>query len=184
MTNLSQLKDHFAGDGPPLNDRWSDLWNQGNVPWDQGAHNPALEDTLLQHRQLVIGDSLFVSDASAPGGQRRKRALVPGCGRGYDVLLLARMGFDAVGLEVSERAIEEGRAWIREHEHGHESSHEGEGGLVGEAGPGEAKIILGDFFDDAWVQEIGCQSGFDLIYDFTVCLHPQFSVVKWWLLTG
>lgn len=168
MVNPPGLQEHFSGEGPPLNDRWSDLWNKGTVPWDQGTHNPALEDTLLQHRELVIGDSLFVNDASAQGGKRRKRALVPGCGRGYDVLLLARMGFDAVGLEVSEKAIEEGRRWIgereREHEHGH-----GQAGVVGEAGPGQARIILGDFFDDTWVKEIGCQSGFDLIYDFTVC---------------
>ena len=167
MVNPPGLQEHFSRDGPPLNDRWSDLWNQGNVPWDQGTHNPALEDTLLQHRELVMGQSgaLFVGDGQ--GGQRRKRALVPGCGRGYDVLLLARMGFDAFGLEVSEKAIEEARRWIGEHEHGHEQA-----GLAGEAGPGQARVILGDFFDDAWVEEIGCQSGFDLIYDFTVCPCP------------
>lgn len=158
MVNAPKIQAHFSGDGPPLNDRWSDLWNQGTVPWDQGTHNPALEDTLI-HRKDLIGDSLYADDGQ--GGRRRKRALVPGCGRGYDVLLLARMGFDAVGLEVSGKAVEEGRAWIGEHE---KKDH---GGIVG-----EARIILGDFFNDAWVEEIGCQDGFDLIYDFTVCPPP------------
>ena len=41
----------------------------------------------------------------AQDGQRRK-ALVPGCGRGVDVLLLASFGYDAYGLECSATAVD------------------------------------------------------------------------------
>lgn len=37
------------------------------------------------------------------------KALVPGCGKGYDVLLLSAFGYDATGLEISSKALEEAR---------------------------------------------------------------------------
>ncbi|CEJ57712.1 Putative Thiol methyltransferase [Penicillium brasilianum] len=78
---------------------WASLWDKGdNLPWDRGFPNPALEDTLVQ-RAGTIGGPI------AQDGQRRK-ALVPGCGRGVDVLLLASFGYDAYGLECSATAVD------------------------------------------------------------------------------
>jgi hypothetical protein len=38
------------------------------------------------------------------------RALVPGCGRGHDVIELARRGFDALGIDFAGSAVREARA--------------------------------------------------------------------------
>ena len=96
--------EHFAGDTAEHQDRWSQLWDKGDfLPWNRGAPNPALVH-FLSDRQDLIGTSTVEDDEK--GGTRRKRALLPGCGRGYDVLLLASFGYDVYGLEVSESAVE------------------------------------------------------------------------------
>jgi SAM-dependent methyltransferase len=99
-------------------------------------------------------------------GSRRK-ALVPGCGKGYDVALLASWGYDAYGLEVSAHAAEAANTYLAE---------PGEGPLEGEykvkdekVGSGAVKCLLGDFFEDGWIKEAGGEAGFDVIYDNTVC---------------
>ncbi|KAJ9643578.1 hypothetical protein H2199_004257 [Coniosporium tulheliwenetii] len=87
--------------------RWDDLWAAGDfLPWDRGRPNPALEDTL-RDRQDLLGEPVTAEwDADGRGGRkRRKRALVPGCGKGYDVLLLAAAGYDAYGVEASKNAV-------------------------------------------------------------------------------
>lgn len=66
---------------------WEDHWATGNTPWDAGAASPCLE-RLVENLQ------------APPGG----RALVPGCGSGYDVFLLAQVGFVAVGLDLAPSA--------------------------------------------------------------------------------
>src|SRR4051812_44576621 len=82
--------------------RWDDLWKAGDfLPWDRGFPNPALEDILTQ-RQDLLGASTLVDLAT--DAKRRKRALVPGCGKGYDVLLFASFGYDTYGVEYSETA--------------------------------------------------------------------------------
>lgn len=138
---------------------WSALWDKGdNLPWDRGFPNPALEDTLV-NRRSTIGASL------TDQGTRRK-ALVPGCGRGVDVLLLASFGYDAYGLEYSASAIEackkeekENASWYRVRDQS--------------VGTGKVTWIQGDFFDDAWLKanDVALNS-FDIIYDYTVCIFP------------
>lgn len=136
---------------------WANLWNKGdNLPWDRGFPNPALEDILVQQAATIGGPI-------APDGQRRK-ALVPGCGRGVDVLLLASFGFDAYGLECSSAAVE---ACKKEEK----KNHSRYGVRDEKIGKGKVTFVHGDFFDDAWLKEIGVpQNGFDVIYDYTVCI--------------
>ena len=87
----------------PQSISWSTLWDEGDfLPWDRATPNPALDD-VLAYRQDLIGDC-FVGDGK--DGQRRKKALLPGCGRGYDVMLLANFGYDSYGLEISGSAGE------------------------------------------------------------------------------
>lgn len=39
-------------------------------------------------------------------------------------------------------------------------------------GKGKVTFVQGDFFDDAWLKEIGVpRNGFDVIYDYTVCIY-------------
>lgn len=150
---------HFAGDASEHPSKWSALWDTGDfLPWDRGMPNPALEDTLLDRRDLL--GSCFIEGPS--GYRRRKKALVPGCGKGYDVLLLASFGYDAFGLEVSKAAIE--RCYEEQRVNGHKYPIKD-----ADAGVGEVTFMVGDFFTPEWVRNIGPGNGkFDLIYDYTV----------------
>lgn len=146
-------------------DGWASLWDKGDdLPWDRGFPNPALEDTLVQ-RIGTIGSPLA---QDAQGKPYRRKALVPGCGRGVDVLLLASFGYDAYGLEYSATAVEmckkeetENHSWYRVRDQS--------------VGKGKVTFVQGDFFDDAWLKTIGVpRNGFDVIYDYTVCILSPF----------
>lgn len=154
----ARLLAHFSGDTAAHSDRWSELWDKGDfLPWDRGTPNPAVED-VLAHRQDLIGDC-FVRDGQ--GGQRRKKALVPGCGRGYDVMLLASFGYDVYGLEVSESAM---RMCMREQDtNGHKYPVRDV-----TVGAGKVTFLAGDFFGDAWLSDVDGGPVFDFIYDYTV----------------
>lgn len=136
---------------------WAALWDKGdNLPWDRGFPNPALEDTLVQ-RAGTIGGPI------AQDGQRRK-ALVPGCGRGVDVLLLASFGYDAYGLECSAMAVDACKKEEKENHSRYRVRDE-------KVGKGKVTFVQGDFFDDTWLKDIGVpRNGFDVIYDYTVCI--------------
>ncbi|KAJ4350512.1 uncharacterized protein N0V89_009133 [Didymosphaeria variabile] len=162
-----RLKAHFNDHAPTEHSkRWDDLWSAGDfLPWDRGYANPALIDTLAERKDLLP------SPKSASG--KRARALVPGCGKGYDIALFAAHGYDSFGLEVSENAVRVSEDYLRE---------PGEGPLEGEykisdekVGRGAMKCLLGDFFEDGWLEGTGgLGEGFDVIYDntFLCALHP------------
>ncbi|KAL8699801.1 MAG: hypothetical protein Q9224_001254 [Gallowayella concinna] len=152
----ARLRSHFNGPESTHPDRWAQLWEAGDfLPWDRGGPNPALID-LLNEKRAIIGD-YFVEDASA--SKRRKTALVPGCGRGYDVLLLANHGYDAYGLEVSEKAVE--RCYEEKKVNEHKYMRKGHSNNAG-----TSTFIKGDFFDTQWVHAVP-GGKFDLIYDYT-----------------
>ena len=157
---------------------WDTLWQENFIPWDRRAPNPALEDALVQKADL-LGTPTTSGKGAAEGDdgakKARKRALVPGCGRGYDVYLLAAHGWDAVGLEVSAEAVKSAEA-IREPIEGGKVT--GYAAVDKELGKGEARFVVGDFFKDDWLKEIGAEAeeAFDLIYDYTVSSSPLSSL--------
>ena len=141
--------------------RWDDLWKTGDfLPWDRGTPNPALVDTLEQRTEL-LGPAITTD--SATGLKRRKRALVPGCGKGYDVLLLASFGYDAYGVEASANAVKACEKHAAEQADKYPARNT-------EVGSGSVKFVFGDFFKDEWIAGVdgGLMEGFDLIYDYTV----------------
>ena len=153
----ARLTSHFPNESAMDPARWAALWDKGDfLPWDRGGPNPALIDALT-HRQGLLGTSTFSDET---GGLTRKKALVPGCGKGYDVLLLARFGFDSYGLEVSKSAVE---AAVRERET-HGSLYPVRDSSVGS---GIVEFVNGDFFASDWMDPIAIKQ-FDLIYDYTV----------------
>jgi SAM-dependent methyltransferase len=122
---------------------------------------------------------------------------VPGCGRGYDVLLLARLGYDAYGLDVSAKAIAEAQAY-----------QAGNPDLLlllplssaadADADPdvGTATFLQGDFWASDWLpgpttptdnaavqeeeEEPTTTTTFDLIFDFTfLCALPPAARGAW-----
>lgn len=175
-TNIGpkDIQAHWAKyQGDKYVEGWASLWDKGhNLPWDRGFPNPALEDTLAQ-RAGTIGGPIDQD------GQRRK-ALVPGCGRGVDVFLLASFGYDAYGLEYSATAVD---ACKKKEEKEKHSRYRVRDEKVGE---GKVTFVQGDFFDDTWLNEIGVpRNGFDVIYDYTVCilaaavgLHSNVAIIS------
>ncbi|KAJ4299178.1 hypothetical protein N0V90_004422 [Kalmusia sp. IMI 367209] len=163
-----RLRAHFTNHAPPEhNKRWDDLWSAGDfIPWDRGYTNPALIDTLNERADLL--------PAAQKENGKRARALVPGCGKGYDIALFAAHGYDSYGLEVSENAVRVAETYLKD---------PGEGPLEGEykvkdakVGKGATKCLLGDFFENGWLEGAGgLGDGFDLIYDntFLCALHPS-----------
>lgn len=127
-----------------------------------GVPNPALPDTL-DTKTTIIGSPLR-QDGS------RRRALVPGCGKGYDVHLFSAYGYDAYGLEV-EDAVATARKNVDEYQGRVEYRARNEG-----IGKGKVEFVQGDFYAKEWEAGIG-EGGFDVIYDYTVRLFLFFPVI-------
>jgi SAM-dependent methyltransferase len=156
--------------------------------YDAGYANPALIDFLAHpatpplsstsnptpgapKQGTIDGPGIFGLPSPVKKDGTRRKALVPGCGKGYDVALLASYGYDAYGLEVSPHAADKANAYLKD---------AGKGALEGEynikdekIGQGMMVCLLGDYFEDAWVKEAGAEveGGFDVIYDNTVSLR-------------
>ena len=71
---------------------WDGRYREGTTPWDKGFGAPPLAEFLDRHP--VAG-----------------RVLVPGCGRGHDVRLLAVHGAHPLGVDISGLAVEQARAF-------------------------------------------------------------------------
>ena len=65
---------------------WEGKYANGETGWDRGSVSPALSTWL---------------ETLAPC-----RILVPGCGRGHEVIELARQGFDVTAVDIATPAIE------------------------------------------------------------------------------
>ncbi|TVP80249.1 MAG: methyltransferase domain-containing protein [Puniceicoccaceae bacterium] len=65
---------------------WNKAYEMGETPWDKGYASPPLGEFLTKWG--VTG-----------------RVLVPGCGTGHDVRLLAGKGADVVGMDIAQSAI-------------------------------------------------------------------------------
>ena len=149
-----RLRQHFLAENTPK--RWDDLWAAGTfLPWDRGTPNPALID-VLETRKDLLGEPLVEG--------HRKKVLVPGCGKGYDVYLFAACGYDAVGLEGSKHALEACEGFRGEVEGKEEYRVRDE-----KVGRGSVRFVEGDFFKSEWEGGVA-DGGFDVIYDYTVSL--------------
>lgn len=121
---------------------WEDAWREGRTGWDTGAPAPALLE--------------LIEAGTLPGG----RALVPGCGAGYDVFALAGSGrYERVtGLDLAPTAAERFAA-VRE-EYG--------------ADPARACIEIADFFEHRPPQP------YDLVWDYTFLCAIDPSLREQW----
>lgn len=166
------LQNHFSTyQGPNYAEGWAQLWSKGDfLPWDRGNPSPALADTLTNYTD-VIGHAMIEEDGKA----RRKRALVPGCGRGVDVLLLQSFGYDAIGLEYAADALKACEEYQKDHEKDYPVKDE-------KVGRGSARFVQGDFYADEWLEKAGLSKDtkFDLIYDYTVsCVGVWLAKFDW-----
>lgn len=148
---------------------WDGLWQQQTTPWDRSEPNPALIDALKE-KSDIIGSSTGIGDTT-----RRKKALIPGCGRGYDVLLFASHGYDAYGLEISQTAFNACQELDKE-QGGDAMKYPVRDTKIGR---GSRHFIVVDFFkDDLSSHTTG--TGFDVIYDYTfLCAIPPELRPQW-----
>ena len=158
------MRGNFSGkSGTEYHDGWEAMWQKGDfLPWDRMISSPALPDTLNNHTKVIGTSKLVLPD----GTTRRKRALVPGCGRGVDVMLLQAYGYDVVGLEYSQTAVKACEVYASETE-----NHELYKAKDEKSGKGSRSFVQGDFYADAWLEKAGIsgkEGVFDLIYDYTV----------------
>jgi SAM-dependent methyltransferase len=73
---------------------WNKAYEEADTPWDKGYGSPPLADFL--GTQSVVG-----------------RVLVPGCGTGHDVRLLAGRGAEAVGMDIAPGALRKAESFPR-----------------------------------------------------------------------
>lgn len=174
--NSTRLSDFFSNQ--PLSahgPKWSSLWDESYTPWDRGGPSLALYDVILSRADL-IPPAVNLSALDDPGRPARPpRALVPGCGRGHDALLLAAMGYDVVGLDFAPGAIKEAaeneQAMLVALKDGRPEAaiYRTREGVESR---GNVTWVAGDFFDETWLNKAGLarDATFDLIFDYTVCL--------------
>jgi SAM-dependent methyltransferase len=74
-------------------DFWNERFEQQFTPWDQGGVQQDLRD--------------FVASSD-----RALRTLIPGCGNGYEVVLLAQAGWDVTAIDFSPAAVASAKATI------------------------------------------------------------------------
>jgi len=80
---------------------WIEAWQEGVTPWDQGTPQPALTEILKS------GEVNFPTSG---------KALVPGCGRGYDAIHIAtQLGLETLGVDLSPLAVEKANADLNSH---------------------------------------------------------------------
>lgn len=193
--NQDRLRTHFSSlETTPTaqGSGWDSLWEKAAfLPWDRGYANPALID-LLSSSSAGSAPPTSADANPTPGapsasstrtaielpkpveGGKRKKALVPGCGKGYDVALFAAYGYDAFGLEVSPHAARAAEEYLKKAGAGAlEGEYEGKDGGKGK---GKAVCVVGDFFSEEWVEKTGAgEGGFDVIYDNTVSLNQRIG---------
>ncbi|MEZ5988265.1 MAG: methyltransferase domain-containing protein [Planctomycetota bacterium] len=74
---------------------WEQRYDDRNTPWDQGRTSLPLAALIAQGRWPLEPDA---------------RIWVPGCGRGYDVLAMARLhGHHVTGVDLAANALEDCR---------------------------------------------------------------------------
>lgn len=83
-------------------ERWGARYAAGDTPWDKGRAHPELV------ARLEAGDAELVPEGDGA------RALVAGCGRGYDALALARAGWRVTAVDVVDAFLPEIADELRE----------------------------------------------------------------------
>ncbi|KAH7148632.1 S-adenosyl-L-methionine-dependent methyltransferase [Dactylonectria macrodidyma] len=158
--------------------RWDSAWRESRTPWDRGGPSLALHDLLSQRPDLVPQsqhhDHRGLPLRDATGAVEKKKALVPGCGRGHDVLLLSCWGYDVWGLDFSSTAKEQA---IKNQK---KAEAEGLYKPINGLEKGSVHWVTGDFFSQDWTAGLGATPKFDFIYDYTfLCALPREARPRW-----
>ncbi|KDN50060.1 hypothetical protein RSAG8_01396, partial [Rhizoctonia solani AG-8 WAC10335] len=121
---------------------WDAAWQEGVTPWDTGMSQPPLQQVFETSIRCELGIP------------KSGRALVPGCGRGYDAIYLASQGYSVIGADLSATAVSEARKYLSSQPNAEHI---------------KVQYQVLDFFKSPSLTE----EPFDLVYDFTFfCAIP------------
>ncbi|KAI5118555.1 hypothetical protein M0805_002935 [Coniferiporia weirii] len=129
---------------------WDKAWKENVTPWDHGEIQPSLIEAL---------------DSSVFKLPTKGRALVPGCGRGYDTIFIAsRLDYDVVGVDLSPSAVDAAKIYLEQNIPPVNNVHK------------QVSFLATDFFEFT----VGEGENFDLVFDHTFfCAIPP-SLRKAW----
>ncbi|KAF7729878.1 hypothetical protein EC973_003612 [Apophysomyces ossiformis] len=123
---------------------WEQRWVKGETGWDAGESSPALV-------------KLVRDEATRHLLPEKGHGLVPGCGLGYDVELLATKDRKMTGMDLSPTCIDLCR---KNHPDAESKNYE---------------FVLGDFYNFAYPE-----GGYNLAYDYTfLCAMPPELRPDW-----
>ncbi|PPQ80619.1 hypothetical protein CVT25_001648 [Psilocybe cyanescens] len=127
---------------------WETAWQKGVTPWDAGDAQPSLKEAVKS------------SGLDLPSSGR---ALVPGCGSGYDLIYIAQAtGLSCLGLEIAETAIKKASQ------------------LIDEAKAKNSNIFASISNQDFFTFNPSESERFDLVYDHTFfCAIPPPTRKTW-----
>lgn len=165
--------------------RWSKAWQANMTPWDSGGvPQPSLVSFVQDTPQgkALLQSLGLPSDTGAPS---KARALVPGCGRGYDVEFFAWLGFgEVLGVDIAPEAVQAAEAWVGGLPSAHAANTEKP------AAPGAAPRSSYDHLSRVHFKALDYFAAateadqplgqFDLIYDYTFfCALPPQLRPRW-----
>jgi SAM-dependent methyltransferase len=108
---------------------WEQNYVEGHTPWNKGKASPPMVEWVSRN-------------------QPQGRAIVPGCGVGHDVVMLAQVGLDAHGLDIAPTAIAMAQSAYPEH---------------------ATRFVLGDLL----ATPLEWQESFDFLFEHTcLCALP------------
>ncbi|TFK38097.1 S-adenosyl-L-methionine-dependent methyltransferase [Crucibulum laeve] len=139
LPGFSTLAQIIKSDDPSS---WDQAWQNKITPWDAGDSQPPLREAI---------------ERSGIPFPRSGRALVPGCGSGYDVTYIATsLGLNTVGFDISETATTAARKLLETH-------------------PGNVKSLVTFQIGDFFTFKVPLEERFDLVYDYTffVAIPPS-----------
>ncbi|GAA6019473.1 hypothetical protein JCM10207_001400 [Rhodosporidiobolus poonsookiae] len=153
MLRVQQLLRDDPTEGQSKDGGWEAAWQGGATPWDGNDAQPALRE-LIEERWGELGvpfDSL-----------KDGKVLIAGCGKGYDATYFASRGLDAVGMDLSETAIQRARDFY----------------AAQPDAPKNVTFLAADFF--AFSLPSSPADRFSLAYDYTFfCAIPPSWREKW-----
>lgn len=130
--------------------RWEGIWKNGLKPGE--AFDAVTPSPLLVK---------YLTEGSIPEG----RALVPGCGRGYDVTALANSSRVVYGLEISETAVDAAKSRLSSLSESECQYKE------------NARFELVNFFD---LTPTSDTEKYDFVYDYTFLCALDPSIREGW----
>ncbi|GAA5869169.1 hypothetical protein JCM16303_000380 [Sporobolomyces ruberrimus] len=154
---ILKLRELISSDptgGATATGAWDEAWRANVTPWDSKLKDvqPSLRELVDENWDNVKGVSW---DSLRENGGK---ALVAGCGRGYDAIYFASKGIDTIGMDLSPTAVDAARQ--------HLSTLSG--------APSNVEFQAADFF------EFPTKEPFSLAYDFTFfCAIPPASRRRW-----